>query len=234
VLDEEEHEVVHPARHAAHEEVVVVHHRTDLGGDDDRPGEDDHEQVVQPVDRLQVLEEGHVVDVHREDERSRPVIESVLLEGGKRVGGHEGEVGEAEERDPHIRDHMQREPARLCVPRVDKVAAGQCNHAENARAGGDAGHLEVGPLLAVQPAHRQEPRERRRGARLALAREALCSSIHAVAEREQRAEPAERKRDDHAEVRLHGPGGYPVSVGDDRRRHASRLDGIATARGAGH
>ena len=34
---------------------------------------------------------------HREDERSRPVIESVLLEGGKRVGGHEGEVGEAED-----------------------------------------------------------------------------------------------------------------------------------------
>ena len=107
-------------RQPTHEKVVEVHQVSDLAGDEERRANDDHQYVVQPVDELQVAEEEHVVAVHREDERCRPVVDRLPLhESIKRVGADGVEIGEAEQRDPAVGNHVQRKPPRLRVTRVE-------------------------------------------------------------------------------------------------------------------
>ena len=79
----------------------------------------DHQDVVQPVDELQVAEEEHVVAVHREDERCRPVVDRLPLnESIQWVSADGVEIGEAEQRDPAVGDHVQGKPPRLRAPRL--------------------------------------------------------------------------------------------------------------------
>eukprot|EP00967_Tisochrysis_lutea_P103860 scaffold157138_cov27-Tisochrysis_lutea.AAC.3 len=48
------------------------------------------------------------------DEGSWPMVELILRKSAQRVRDHVGHVRQAKERDPHIRNRMEPEPARLC------------------------------------------------------------------------------------------------------------------------
>ena len=79
VLYSEEHRVVGAAGQAAHEEVVEVHQRAALASDEQRRADDDHQDVVEPVDELQIGKEEHVINVDREDEGGGPVVDGVAF-----------------------------------------------------------------------------------------------------------------------------------------------------------
>ena len=67
--------------------------QTHLAGDEGRSAKDDHEDVMEPVDELEIVEEAHMVNMDREYQRRRPVVDCALPQRTQRIGEEEDAVG---------------------------------------------------------------------------------------------------------------------------------------------
>ena len=77
-LDEKEHGVVSTAWDTTHEKVVEVHEVAHLANDEERCADHHHENVMQPVDEIEIIEKQHVVQMDGEDQRRWPVVDSLV------------------------------------------------------------------------------------------------------------------------------------------------------------
>lgn len=210
VLDCEEHKVVGASRHATHEEVVEVHQRPHLSGDEQRRTHHDHQDVMEPVDPLQVGEEAHVVDVHGEDEGGGPVIDLCLCQRFDRVRANVEQVGEAQDRDPPVCDDVDCKPARLGVAGVQEVANPERSEPYEAGCGRAPGHLHH------RPAHAKDSSECEYLRRHVLSPLHLRQMAIKGADDHVRKEPGERQARDRHGVQ-HRPAVRIVRHGSDRR-----------------